>query len=163
MGMTDEINEFLREFDHRLASLIVRPMEQYSVFKVKLKDRKEPVLLSSMGEGLSRYIAIVCAIWKSSNGQLFIDEFENGIHYTKYEKLWEIIFKTSLEANCQVFISSHSKECIEAFSRVAELYDHENIKFVNFSRRVDEPSQIVATVLDSVGIGNNFELGLDVR
>lgn len=163
MGMMENINIFLREFDNRIEFLVIRPTEQYSVFKVKFRDKNTPVLLSSMGGGLNRYIAIVCAIWKCKDGQLFIDEIENGIHYTKYEKLWEIIFKTSKAANCQVFATTHSKECIEAFSRVAENYDHENIKYLNFSRTVDNSDKIVVTVLDSVGLENNFQLGLDVR
>ncbi len=163
MGMMGVIDDFLREFDPRIESLLISPKEHYSVFKVKLRDMKIPVLLSSLGSGLNRYIAIVCAIWKNQNGQLLIDEIENGIHYAKYEKLWEIIFKTSKKANCQIFIATHSKECIEAFSRVAEEYDNENIKYINFSRTVDNPDKIVATVLDSVGLENNFQLGLDVR
>ncbi|OQX14788.1 MAG: hypothetical protein BWK80_41545 [Desulfobacteraceae bacterium IS3] len=163
MGMTEDINVFLRNFDSRIDSLVIRPTEESSIFKIKLRDRKVPVLLSSMGGGLNRYIAIVCAIWKSKDGQLFIDEVENGIHYTKYEKLWEIIFNTSKEANCQVFAATHSKEFIEAFSRVAERYDHENIKFTNLSRTVDNADKIVATVLDSVGLEEHFRLGMDVR
>jgi len=163
MGMMEDINVFLRIFDSRIDSLVIKPTEQSSIFKIKLRDRNIPVLLSSMGGGLNRYIAIVCAIWKSRNGQLFIDEVENGIHYTKYEKLWEIIFKTSKDANCQVFAATHSKECIEAFSRVAEKYDFENIKYINFSRTVDNTDKIVATVLDSVGVGDHFQLGMDVR
>ncbi len=163
MGMTEDINVFLRNFDSRIDSLLIRPTEQYSIFKIKLRDRKLPVLLSSMGGGLNRYIAIVCAIWKSKDGQLFIDEVENGIHYTKYEKLWEIIFNTSKEANCQVFAATHSKECIEAFSRVAERHDHENITYINLSRMVDNADKIVAAVLNSVGLEYHFQLGLDVR
>ena len=163
MGMMGNINTFLKEFDPRIEFLVIRPTEQDSVFKVKLIDKHKPVLLSSMGGGLNRYIAIVCAIWKSKDGQLFIDEVENGIHYAKYDKLWEIIFKTSRQANCQVFATTHSKECIEAFSRVAEKYDQEQIKYINFSRTIDNPDKIVATVLDSVGLENNFQLGLDVR
>jgi len=76
-----------------------------------------PVLLSSLGEGINRYIAILCAIWASKDGYLFIDEIENGIHFTNYEKLWNIIFETSKMANCQIFVTTHSKECIEAFNR----------------------------------------------
>jgi AAA15 family ATPase/GTPase len=163
MGMMEVVNNFLKEFDYRIESLVIRPTKRDSVFKIKLKNKDMPVLLSSMGGGLNRYIAIVCAIWKSKNGQLFIDEVENGIHYTKYEKLWEIIFKTSKEANCQVFITTHSKECIEAFTKTAEKYDNEDIKYVNFSRRVDNSDKIVVTVLDSVGLEDPFKLGLDVR
>ena len=167
LGIEKEIDRFLKEFDPRLDSLVIRPTERHSVFKIKLKGKQQPVLLSSMGEGLNRYIAIICAIWKSQNGHLFIDEIENGIHYKKYEKLWEIIFKTSKEANCQVFAATHSRECIEAFSRVAEQCDRENIKYVNFSRVVDDLGEdideIVATVLESVGLEVNFEIGADIR
>ncbi len=163
MGMMKDIDSFLSDFDQRIESLLIRPTERFSIFKIKLKDKATPVLLSSMGEGVNRYIGIICAIWKSQAGQLFIDEVENGIHYTKYERLWEIIFKTSKEANCQVFAATHSKECIEAFSRMAENYDHKNIKYINFSRMIDEPDEIVATVLDSVGLEDNFRLGLDTR
>ncbi|MBP0017104.1 MAG: AAA family ATPase [Cyanobacteria bacterium SBLK] len=150
LGIEKEIDRFLKEFDPRLDSLVIRPTERHSVFKIKLKGKQQPVLLSSMGEGLNRYVAIICAIWKSQNGHLFIDEIENGIHYKKYEKLWEIIFKTSKEANCQVFAATHSRECIEAFSRIAEQCDRENIKYVNFSRAFDNPDEIVATVLEMV-------------
>ncbi len=162
-GMIEEVNEFLRMFDSRIDSLVIRPTEMRSIFKIKLKHRNTPVLLSSMGGGLNRYIAIVCAIWKSKNGHLFIDELENGIHYSKYEQLWDIIFKTSNAANCQVFAATHSRECIEAFSKVAENSDHENLKYLNFSRTVDDPAKIVVTVLDSVDLGVHFQLGMDVR
>ncbi|MDM8551920.1 hypothetical protein QUF72_17685 [Desulfobacterales bacterium HSG2] len=46
---------------------------------------------------------------------------------------------------------------------VSEEYDHEYIKYVNFSRTVDNPDKIVATVLDSVGLENHFQLGLDEK
>jgi predicted ATPase len=163
MGLTEHINDFLPGFDSRIKSLIVKPVEGGNIFKLNLKDKKEPVLLSSMGSGLSRYIAIVCAIWKCANGQLFIDEMENGIHYTKYEKLWEIIFTESSKANCQIFLTTHSKECIEAFARIAEKHDHGNIRYVNLSRRVDDTSVIVASVLEPLNIENHFRLGMDVR
>ncbi|MDM8567379.1 AAA family ATPase, partial [Candidatus Halobeggiatoa sp. HSG11] len=89
-----------------------------AVLKLKLKNKESLILLSSLGEGINRYIAILCAIWASKDGFLFIDEIENGIHYTNYKKLWKIIFQVSIDANCQIFATSHSKECIEAFNKV---------------------------------------------
>ncbi|KPA11726.1 hypothetical protein MHK_008077 [Candidatus Magnetomorum sp. HK-1] len=162
LGMIDEINSFLNSFDPRIESLLIRPTEQFSTFKIKLKDKNVPVLLSSMGGGLNRYIAIVCSIWKSRDGQLYIDEIENGIHYSKYDKMWKIIFETASQANCQIFAVTHSKECIESFSRVAECCDHENMKYINLSRNLDS-DKIVLTVLDSLRLEDHFSLGMDVR
>lgn len=114
------LNESLILFDENLVSLKQKVTNRDGdvVLKIELKDRDRPVLLSSLGDGVNRYIAILCAIWASQDGFLFIDEIENGIHYTNYKKLWEIIFKASKDANCQVFSTTHSKECISAFNEL---------------------------------------------
>jgi hypothetical protein len=57
---------------------------------------------------------------------------------------------------------THSKECIESFSRVAELFDHKNMSFINLSRKVDS-DKIVVTVLDSLRLADHFSLGMDIR
>ncbi|RKZ83117.1 MAG: ATP-binding protein [Candidatus Parabeggiatoa sp. nov. 1] len=121
----DFLNDSLRLFDDNIISIKQRATKNNVILKLKLKDRQTPVLLSSLGEGLNRYIAVLCAIWASKDGFLLIDEVENGIHYTNYKKLWHIIFQASAEANCQLFITSHSKECLEAFNEV-QLEDNKN-------------------------------------
>lgn len=120
INMEKFLDESLSLFDENIIALKQKMTDRDVVLKLQLKNRETPVLLSSLGEGINRYIAILCAIWSSKNGYLFIDEIENGIHYTNYEKLWRIIFEASEKANCQVFVTSHSKECIEAFNRVNE-------------------------------------------
>ena len=118
LNKEDFLNNSLKLFDENIVALKQRATDREVVLKVSLKDRELPVLLSSLGEGVNRYIAILCAIWASKDGYLFIDEIENGIHFTNYTKLWNLIFKASEMANCQVFITTHSKECIEVFNEV---------------------------------------------
>lgn len=110
------INDSLTIFDENILSIKQRATPRGVVLKLQLKNKTSPVLLSSLGEGVNRYIAILCAIWASKDGILLIDEIENGIHYSNYKKLWQLIYKASTEANCQLFITSHSKECVEAFN-----------------------------------------------
>lgn len=112
------LNDSLRKFDENILSIKQRATKNNVILKLKMKDRQTPVLLSSLGDGVSRYITILCAIWASKDGCLLIDEIENGIHYTNYKKLWQIIFQASADACVQLFITSHSKECIEAFNEV---------------------------------------------
>lgn len=112
------LDESLSLFDENIIALKQKVTERDVVLKLQLRDRETPILLSSLGEGINRYIAILCAIWASKDGYLFIDEIENGIHYTNYKKLWKIIFEASKMANCQIFTTSHSKECIEAFNEI---------------------------------------------
>lgn len=110
------LDESLRLFDESLIALKQVVTRHGVLLKLLTKQQEKPVLLSSFGEGINRYIAILCAIWASKDGYLFIDEVENGIHYSNYQKLWKLLFEASKLANCQLFLSTHSKECIEAFN-----------------------------------------------
>ncbi|MEO1785290.1 AAA family ATPase [Thermodesulfobium sp. 4217-1] len=112
----EEIDRLINEFDENILKVKAISGRDGTTFKLKLKNNDSLISLSSFGEGINRYIAILCAIWASQDGYLLIDEFENGIHYTNYQRLWKIIFETSKKANCQIFATTHSKECIEAFN-----------------------------------------------
>jgi len=118
LGKEDFLNTSLSLFDSNISELKSIPIENGVILKLKLKNKQSLALLSSLGEGVNRYISILCAIWANKDGFLLIDEIENGIHYTNYKKLWQIIFETSVAANCQLFVTTHSKECISAFNDV---------------------------------------------
>jgi len=47
---------------------------------------------------------------------VIIDEFENAIHAGLLSKVTSLIYKLADKFDVQVFISSHSKECIDAFA-----------------------------------------------
>ncbi len=86
--------------------------------------------ISEYGDGVKNFINIVMTILYYQNSVIFIDEIENGIHYTSYDRLWEIILTLSKEQNVQVFATTHSKECIESFNRVQKkLQDNEAFYF----------------------------------
>ncbi len=90
--------------------------------------------LSSFGDGLKTYISIICSIYACKNGQLFIDEIENGLHYSKLDQLWEIILSLAMQQNVQVFATTHSKECIESYARVSKELDNRSIKFIELGK-----------------------------
>ncbi len=134
------LNNSLKLFDKNLVALKQKATHRDIILKVALKNRELPVLLSSLGEGINRYIAILCAIWASKDGYLFIDEIENGIHFSNYTKLWNIIFEVSKMANCQVFATTHSKECIEVFNEVNQ---ENNGSYFEFYR--DKKTNLIVT------------------
>jgi AAA15 family ATPase/GTPase len=85
---------------------------------IKLSNSSMILPLRSMGDGVNRILTIVLALINADNGYLLIDEFENGLHYTVQEKLWDIIFNLSERLNVQVFVTTHSEDCISGFERV---------------------------------------------
>lgn len=76
------------------------------------------VPLNIMGDGIRRILAILAAISERKNGVLLIDEIENGLHYSTLSILWKAIFKAALDNNVQLFITTHSYECIEAMIEI---------------------------------------------
>lgn len=93
----------------------VRRKERMAI--IKLKNSNETFPLKSMGDGINRVLTIILALVNSENGFLLIDEFENGLHYTAQQQLWEIIFKLSKVLKVQVFATTHSEDCISGFQR----------------------------------------------
>lgn len=77
-------------------------------------DRLMPV--NVMGDGMFRILSIILAISDTENGVVLIDEIENGFHYSSQGILWDAIFKSAEEFNVQIFATTHSIECVRAFS-----------------------------------------------
>ena len=85
----------------------------------RIKDGSEPVPLLSLGEGMNRLFVIATALANCQNGMLIVDEIESGLHYSVLPDVWKLIFKTAKDLNVQVFATTHSKDCIEAFAQAA--------------------------------------------
>jgi len=123
-SLAENFDENIVEFDFILG-----------IPKLFILNRDEGwVPLSEFGEGVKRFITILCAIWASQEGACFIDEIEDGIHYLHYKKLWQIIFETAQKANCQIFASTHSKEMIESYSKEAKNLEMKEISFITLVR-----------------------------
>ena len=118
-----ELNVFIREFDDSI--------ENFKVIgdKPQCKVNGEYRDIVEFGDGLRHYISIICALYACDNGYLFIDEIDNGIHYTQLDRLWALILTLSKKTNCQVFAITHSKEMIESFVRVAEKLNEQDISY----------------------------------
>lgn len=85
---------------------------------IKLSNNNNVFPLRSMGDGINRILTIILALVNSDNGFLLIDEFENGLHHSVQEKLWEIIFNLANKLNVQVFVTTHSEDCISGFENI---------------------------------------------
>lgn len=100
----------------RIAFIEKKPRGRTPV--IKLTGVPEVLPIKRMGDGINRILTIILALVNAENGYLLLDEFENGLHYSVQEKLWEIIFKLSQRLNVQVFATTHSNDCISGFEQV---------------------------------------------
>ena len=89
------------------------------VAKVRLLGSTVPIPLRSLGEGMNRMFGIALALVNAKDGMLLIDEVDTGLHYSVLPDLWKLIFEVAHRLNVQVFATSHSWDCIEAFQSAA--------------------------------------------
>jgi len=87
---------------------------------VKITNIDEPLPLYSLGDGMLRTLGISLALVNAKDGILLIDEFENGLYYSVQPDLWRFIFRVARILNVQVFATTHSWDCIEAFQQATQ-------------------------------------------
>lgn len=116
---------------------------------------EELVPINIMGDGISRLLSIILTISEMSNGVVLIDEIENGLHYTSQQILWKAIFKAAQDFNVQIFATTHSIECVSAFSEVySSLDSKDNIRLFRIEREnnsfdvVSYDSKVLKSSLD---------------
>jgi AAA15 family ATPase/GTPase len=85
---------------------------------IKLSSNQGVLPLRSMGDGINRILTIILALVNSDNGFLLIDEFENGLHHTVQEQLWNVIFNLAQKLDVQIFATTHSEDCISGFENI---------------------------------------------
>ncbi|SFV50574.1 hypothetical protein MNB_SV-9-284 [hydrothermal vent metagenome] len=120
-----DILDFIKEhIDPKLKD--IRFTKEYiETFKVNHKDFT--IDLSAFGEGLQRVFYIALQFASAQNGVILIDELENGLHYTLLESFTKFMQELAVKLNVQLFLTTHSKETIEAF--VSNGFENEDISY----------------------------------
>ena len=132
------------EYLNKLINSFDKEIEEFKFIddEAMLKKNGKYFNLNEFGDGIKRFIFVILGLFKAKDGFLFIDEIENGIHYSKLDSLFELIFNLSKTNNIQVFISTHSKECIESYAKVAKKLNDKNITFIELIKNNDIKAMI---------------------
>lgn len=123
-----ELIQLVNDFIPGTKDIELRPIGDLGSSKTKLifissdMTKGEYMPMTTYGNGFIRYFKMVLSLLmpESKTLKFAIDEIENGIHFTRLKPLWRVILKLAQDSNLQLFITTHSKECIEAFCEVAE-------------------------------------------
>lgn len=127
---------------------------------VQVNNAKEPLPLKSFGEGMTRLLGISLALVQCQNGMLFIDEIESGLHYSVLPDVWKLIFKTARDLNVQVFATTHSYDCIDAFAQAAIDDEESDGMLIRLARKDD---QIKAFTFDEKQLETITKEKIEVR
>ncbi|WP_199498727.1 AAA family ATPase [Helicobacter pylori] len=113
-----ELNERLNQFDKSIQAIRFSANNQ---LKLKVKGIKEKIPLSMFGDGLMKYLYIVSTFIANNAKTIYIDEVENGLHFSRMRLLLEEIIdfiNNNKDRNLQVFMTTHSQEFVEILDQV---------------------------------------------
>jgi AAA15 family ATPase/GTPase len=156
-GLEDKVDKYIKNFDNNI--------NKFRIIKSEPKCSKvnDNIFynLNEFGDGLGKFIAYTCLFLSIKDGIVFLDEIENGVHYTNLDKLWEIILTISKQQNVQVFATTHSKECIKSYARVAKKLEDKEITFIELGK--NKKDEIKALVMDSKRFQREIDMDNEVR
>lgn len=132
---------------------------------VGIKGIDELMPISVFGESVSRATHILLEISKYKGKRLMIDEIDTGIHYSRMKNFLKTIFQIASKNDVQLFITTHSLECQQAFVEVFE--DHDMVQYQEKARQftlIEKPDgQITAIGRDWKQLAFAFETDNDTR
>ncbi|GAA9339957.1 ATP/GTP phosphatase [Helicobacter pylori] len=112
------LNQSLNQFDKNIQAIRFNANNQ---LKLEVKNIKEKVPLSMFGDGLMKYLHIMSAFIANNATTIYIDEVENGLHFSRMRLLLEKIIdfiNNNKDRNLQVFMTTHSQEFVEILDQV---------------------------------------------
>lgn len=127
---------------------------------VILDGAPRAVPLPMLGGGAVRLLEIGYPMVDALGGVLLIDEFENGLHRTVLQQVWELLLTLARELNVQVFATTHSWDCVEAFQAVTAEHPDEEAYLLRLDR---EPDRVRVIEYDRRRMAVATESAIEVR
>lgn len=135
------------------------------VLSVGLEGEDEFTPLNAFGEGTQRTFEILIEILKNKGTRLFIDEVDTGIHFSRLKSLLKSVVNLALINDVQLFMTTHSLECLQAFAEVFEDPDmvQHQAKVRQFSLLEKPDGQVVANAHNFEQLQYALEIGFETR
>ena len=132
-----------------------------SVFLISYEDKDEFVPLNFLGDGFKRIFYIVLKALSLKGKRILIDEIEIGIHHSKMKNFWVNIMKVCKELKVQLFATTHSNECIEAYVEASnEIQNEDEIRLIELK---EYKSKIYSNTLKFESITTALQSEVDLR
>lgn len=161
-----QLENIIRNYIPNLEEMRVhRISEDKELIGVTLTDRNDIRFITQYGEGTIRTLRIIMEIIVSQNRRLMIDEISNGLHFSGLIKYWKLIIDLCKQYNVQLFVTTHSLECQQAF--IKALQDEDMQQFKKDARNItmieDKGGQVKSVTYDFEQFENALNIGFNTR
>jgi AAA15 family ATPase/GTPase len=156
----DMIVEFAKKIDSDIRYIELSEIDDsIKRFIVDADTSVDNLDITNYGEGLQRIFEIALSFAFCKNGVICIDEFETAIHYSLLVDFTRFVQELADMFNVQVFITTHSKECISAF--IENDYSNDEISFYTMTR--DKNKEIQSIYYDADSLKSELDQDAEVR
>jgi AAA domain-containing protein/putative AbiEii toxin of type IV toxin-antitoxin system len=104
---------------------------------VSIKGIKQMIPVAQYSQGTARFVAYIAGIAAFPRGVILIDEIENGLYYKTLEQAWRALHRFATRYETQLFVSTHSGECLEALKELASKHQSD-FSLIRANREGDE-------------------------
>ncbi len=163
--LRDEFIDSLRFILPKIEEIQSIEIGGVDVLAIGLKGEDEFTSLNAFGEGTQRTFEILIEILKNKNARLFIDEVDTGIHYSRLKSLLKNVVNLALTNDVQLFMTTHSLECQQAFAEVFEEPDmvQHQAKARSYTLVEKPDGQVAAQVFNFDAIKFSLDTGFEIR
>jgi hypothetical protein len=119
----------------------------------------EKLPLALISAGINRLVGIWLGISALAGGVILADEIENGIYYKMLPKVWSSLLRFSKQYETQLFVTTHSQECLNAI--MPTLQDNANEFSILKTEKTEEGASV--TVFAGDQLLGALEHGFEVR
>ena len=161
-----ELESNLKQLIPQLEEVIVH---KFSTFQeglgVMLSDQNEAVPIQRFGEGTIRYARILMETIIAQSKRIMIDEIGNGIHFTRLHSFWKTIIQLCHKYQVQLFATTHSLECQQAFVEALEASDMQHFQkdARNISLIENKQGEVKAVTYDFEQFEYALNIGFNTR
>jgi AAA15 family ATPase/GTPase len=114
-SLKDELIQNLSNLIPNLENIEISGSSEGDTFLLTLKDEEDARFINQYGEGTIKLLRVLLEVYICREKRIMIDELGAGIHYSRLGRFYELILDSCEKNSVQVFATTHSKECIEAF------------------------------------------------
>ena len=76
--------------------------------------------ITSVSGGINKYLTLLITLGNKRRNVVLVDEFENGLYYANLTDAWRGIVSVCRETDSQIFLTTHSRECLKAMLPILE-------------------------------------------
>ncbi len=156
---TSDIVDIIRKQFPDISELSSESPYGISSVYATLTGHSEMMPIGLVSSGINKFLSLLIAIRTYRGGVVLIDEIENGIYYKMFPALWSALHKFAGENNTQLFVSSHSWECLRGAAEIIDSHPRD-FSLIQISHEMGES---VASVATGRNMAAAIEAGIEVR